>query len=367
MIADNPQSAIRNPQSAIRNPQSEIRNPQSAIRNLAVLGYGYWGPNQVRTFCELLGEARVVVCEPDPARRAAARERHPGVALAADPADLLADDTVGAVCLCTPAGQHAAQARAFLTAGRHVLVEKPLATNSRDGRELVELAEQRGLVLMAGHIFLFHPAVRTLRQLIQDGALGEVRYVTSVRSSLGPRVRDEVNVVWDYLIHDAYIVPHLLGREPAAVRADGGSWLRPGVADVVFATLDFGDGVLAHLQSSWYYPVKARRMVVVGSRRMAVWDEDAADRLVLYDRGYAPHDGVDGWGNVGLRLYDEGAQAVPLEATEPLRAECQHFLDCIATGQEPLSGGQQVVETLRLLEALGASLTQRGEWMESRS
>jgi UDP-2-acetamido-3-amino-2,3-dideoxy-glucuronate N-acetyltransferase len=173
-------------------------------------------------------------------------------------------------------------------------------------------------------------------------------------------VRDEVNVVWDYLIHDAYIVPHLLGRAPLAVRADGGSWLQPGVADVVFATLDFGDGTLAHLQSSWYYPVKARRMVIVGSQRMALWDEDADPKLTLYERGYAPHDGVDRWGNQGLRLYDDGAEGVPLETIEPLRAECQHFLECIANEEEPVASSRQAMETLRLLEAIDTSLAQRG-------
>jgi predicted dehydrogenase len=242
-----------------------------------------------------------------------------------------------------------------------VLVEKPLATSSAEGQALVELADRQGLVLMAGHVFLFHPAVSTLRQIIQDGELGEIRFVTSLRSSLGPRVRDEVNVVWDYLIHDAYIVPHLLGRAPLAVRADGGSWLQPGVADVVFATLDFGDGTLAHLQSSWYYPVKARRMVIVGSRRMALWDEDADPKLTLYDRGYAPHDGVDRWGNQGLRLYDDGAQPVLLEAGESLRAECEYFLECIASGQEPVASGRQAVETLRLLEATDRSLLNHGD------
>ena len=330
------------------------------MNRLAVLGYGYWGPNQVRTWCQLLGEERVVVCEPDPARRAAAGERHPGVGLLAQAADLLADDRVEAVSLCTPAGLHAEQARRFLEAGRHVLVEKPLATTSREGQALAELAERQGLVLMAGHLFLFHPAVRALRRLVADGELGEVRYVTAIRSSLGPRVRDEVSVVWDYLIHDAYIVPHLLGCAPRTVRTDGGSWLQPGVADAVFVALDFGEGALAHLQSSWYYPTKTRWMVVVGSRRMAVWDEDAEAKLMLYERGYAPHQGVDRWGNKGLRLYDDGGQAVPLETAEPLRVECQHFLECVAAGHAPLSSGRQAVDTLRVLEAIDGSLRAGG-------
>lgn len=331
---------------------------------LAILGYGYWGPNQVRNFCHILGEDRVVVCEPDPERRALARERHPGIELVAGPDALLDDKDIGAVSLCTPAGQHFAQARRFLEAGRHVLVEKPLATTSQEGQALADLAAARGLVLMAGHIFLFHPAVRALRRLIAEGELGDVRFVTGVRASLGPRVRDEVNVVWDYLIHDAYIVPHLLGRAPRSVRADGGSWLQPGVADAVFCTLDFGSGTVAHLQSSWYYPLKARRLVVVGSRRMAVWDADAEAELMLYERGYAPFEGVDRWGNRHLRLYDEGGAPVPLEPAEPLRAECQHFLDCIATGQEPVAGGEHAVQALRLLEAVDDSLAQRGARVE---
>lgn len=332
---------------------------------VAVFGYGYWGPNQVRTFCQLLGEERVVLCEPDSARRAVAAERFPALGLAADMAGVLADPAIDAASLCTPAGMHAEQARALLLARRHVLVEKPLATDAAAGGELAELAAHRGLVLMAGHIFLFHPAVRTLRRLIAEGELGEIRYVTSIRSSLGPRVRDEVNIVWDYLIHDAYIVPHLLGRSPRAVRADGGSWLQPGVADVAFAGLEFDGGTLAHLQSSWYYPTKTRRMVIVGSRRMAVWDEDGDPKLALYDRGYAADAGTDRWGNKGLRLYDDGAQPVALVAAEPLRLECEHFLHSIATGQAPTCGGARpAVETLRVLEAIDASLASGGARIE---
>jgi UDP-2-acetamido-3-amino-2,3-dideoxy-glucuronate N-acetyltransferase len=331
-----------------------------AIQRLAVLGYGYWGPNQVRSFCQLLGEERMVVCEPNPARQAVARERHPRVGIVAEIAQVLADASIGAVSLCTPAGQHAAQAHRFLESGRHVLVEKPLATTSVEGQALVDLAGRQGLTLMAGHIFLFHPAVRALRQLIVDGDLGEVRFITGIRSSLGPRVRDEVNVVWDYLIHDCYIVPYLVGHPPLAVRADGGSWLQPGIPDAVFARLDFGDGQLAHLQSSWYYPFKARRMVVVGSRRMAVWDEDAQDKLTLYERGYAPYEGVDRWGNRGLCLYDEGARPIPLETAEPLRLECEHFLACIVNGQQPVANGGNAAGTLRMLEAIDASLADGG-------
>jgi len=327
---------------------------------VAVFGYGYWGPNQVRTFCQLLGEERVVLCEPDPARRAAAVERFPKLGLAADMAEVLADPSIAAASLCTPAGMHAEQARALLLAGRHVLVEKPLATDAASGLELATMASQRGMVLMVGHIFLFHPVVRALRKRIADGELGEIRYVASTRSSLGPRVRDEVNIVWDYLIHDAYIVPHLLGRSPRAARADGGSWLHPGIADVAFASLEFDDGELAHLQSSWYYPTKTRRMVIVGSRRMAVWDEDAEIKLALYERGYAVEAGVDRWGNRGLRLFDEGMQPVSLEAAEPLRLECQHFLECIGSGQEPIAGAKAAVDTLRLLEAIDASLASGG-------
>jgi predicted dehydrogenase len=327
---------------------------------VAVFGYGYWGPNHVRAFAQLLGEDRVVLCEPDAARRNAATERFPRLETVKTMEQVLDDPRVGAASLCTPAGMHAEQATKLLLAGRHILVEKPLATNSAEGAELADLATRQSLVLMAGHIFLFHPAVRELRRLIGDGELGEIRYVTSIRSSLGPRVRDEVNIVWDYLIHDAYIVPHLLGRQPQTVRADGGSWLRPGIADAASATLAFEDGAVAHLQSSWYYPTKTRRMAVVGSRRMAIWDEDADSKLTLYDRGYAPISGTDPWGNKNLRLYDDGAQPIALQAEEPLRLECQHFLDCIASGDEPLAGANRAVETLRLLEAIDASMAKSG-------
>jgi predicted dehydrogenase len=338
-----------------------------AAPRVAVLGYGYWGPNQVRAFCDLLGEDKVVVCDPDPARLALARARHPGAAFVADLADLPATQRLDAVSLCTPAGLHAKQAAGFLAQDCHVLVEKPLATSSRDARAMVALAAARGRVLMVGHVFLFHPAVRALRRLIQSGELGDIRFVTSLRASLGPRVRSEVNVVWDYLIHDAYIVPYLLDAAPISVRAEGGSWLQPGVADAAFATLAFDGGVLASLQSSWYFPVKARRMVIVGSRRMAVWDEDAEQKLTLHDRGYAQHEGVDQLGNRGLRLYDQGVQAVPLDNTEPLKEECRSFLQRVAGRHDGVASGASAVRTLKVLEAIDRSMRQRGSRVLLRS
>jgi predicted dehydrogenase len=329
------------------------------MTKVAVLGCGYWGPNLVRNFVQLLGPEGVVCYDTDPARLALAAERHPGVGLAADLEDVLADVSVTGVCLCTPAATHYAITRKCLDHGKHVLVEKPLALDPAEAQALTSLAKERGLALMVGHVFLYSPSVRRLRDLVQQGELGDIRYIYSIRASLGPRVREDVNVVWDYLIHDAYIVPYVLGRGPSQVRASGGAYLRAGLTDVVFATLYWDDGLVANCTASWYDPVKTRRMVVVGSSRMAIYDEEAPHKLTIYNRGYAPHEGCDKFGNRDLRLYDDGYYYPELDMAEPLRLECQSFLAAMQEGA--VGDTMDGVEVVRLLEAVDRSLRAGGE------
>lgn len=327
---------------------------------VAVIGVGYWGPKLARTLAALPECGPLTCCDADPQRLEPLAVELPQAALATSAEAVLADPAVEAVVIATPAASHFDMVQRALIAGKHVLVEKPLATDSPCAARLVQMAEARGLVLAAGHVYLYHPAVEALARLLGEGVLGEVRYLSGLRASLGPRAREDVDVVWDYLIHDVYVLQYLLGRRPTAVRATGRAYLRPGLADVVFAELRYGPDMIAHCQASWYYPEKARRLVVVGSRRMAVLDEAAEHPLLVHDRGYAPLDGTDEHGNRGLRLYDGVATAPRLEKGQPLERECRDFLRAVRGSGRPRSDGRSALAVIRVLEALEASLTADG-------
>lgn len=328
---------------------------------IAVVGYGYWGPNVVRSLCQLVAAADVVVCDSRPESLSRAASERTGVALCDDWRRLLSDDGIDAFYLCTPAGSHYALARQALAAGKHLLIEKPFTTSAEEAADLFREARRRGLVLMAGHLYLHAPAVRSLKEMIDDGGLGELRYVYSQRTSLGPRAREDVSVIWDYFAHDAYLIPHLTGRSPLSIAACGESCLRPGIADVVFAVMRFPGPLSASCQASWYDPLKVRRLCVVGSRKMAVYDDcDPMTPLVVYDRGYAPIDGVDAFGNSGLERYDRGAEAVAVSGELPLLAQCRAFLGSIDSGSSIEQHEAAVLATTALLEATERSLKDGG-------
>lgn len=324
---------------------------------VAVVGYGYWGPNVARSLAKLVGPKSVLVCERQPDRLAQAARDLPEAEQTADWADALRRPDVEAIALCTPAAMHFDLAMDALAAGKHLLVEKPIVTSTKEAQTLADEAERRGRTLMAGHVFRYLPAFHTLRSLITDGTLGELRYLHSDRTSLGPRAREDVTVVWDYLIHDVYLLPWLVGRPVSSVRALGGRYLRPDIEDVVFAHWDFGGGVIASSRASWYDPEKVRRLVVVGSSGMAVLDDLQPDaRLTLFRRGYVPYDGTDDFGNQGLRLFDDGGETVPTSDEQPLVAECRAFLTAINKGQALPQGRDEIVATTAVCETVERSL-----------
>jgi len=328
---------------------------------VVVVGYGYWGPNVVRSLWRLLPPGDVVVCDSRPESLERAEREHPEIVTTAGWRQVLEDGGIEAVYLCTPAGSHYPMAREALAAGKHLLIEKPFTTSGLQARELFQEARRQGRVLMAGHLFLHSPAVRALKGLIDAGELGELRYLYSRRTSLGPRAREEVSVVWDYLAHDAYIFPYLVGGLPLAVSAHGGDYLRPGIADVVFATMRFPGPVIASCQASWYDPRKVRDLCVVGSRKMAVYDDtDQETPLVLYDCGYEPQEGVDSFGNWGLQRYDRGARVIPVAGDQPLLAQCRAFLEAVTAGRAPPEEEASVLGAIAALEAVEISLKDGG-------
>ena len=322
---------------------------------LAVIGCGYWGPQHIRNL-QATGRAEVVLAADRSADRLAhVRATYPDVRTTSDVDDAF-DPEIDAVVIATPAGTHFRLACAALAAGKHVLVEKPITTSAAEARELIALAHARNRVLMAGHTFMYHPAVRALAELVHSGALGRIYYVNTTRVNLGLH-RKDVDVLWDLAAHDISILRHLLGADPAVGAVYGAGFHDPDIAEVAYAELRYPDGVLANLHVSWLDPVKIRRMTVVGSRKMAVWDDvEPHDKLRIHDKGIdrAPYYDDFGQWQVAYRYGDVHIPTIPW--VEPLRAEVEHFLDCIETGAPPLTGGEDGLAVVETLERCSAAL-----------
>jgi len=318
--------------------------------DVAVVGHGHWGKNLARNFAEL-GVLRLV-CDDNPLAEANVRAKYPELAFCRGYSEVLSNASIRAVVLATPAAVHFDMARRALQAGKDVFVEKPLALSSAEGLELVELAEKHKRVLMVGHILQFHPAVRKLKELILAGALGRLQYVYSNRLNIG-KIRTEENILWSFAPHDISVMLGLLNNEePESVTCEGGYYLSNRVADVTLSQFTFASGVRAHIFVSWLHPFKEQRLVVVGSGKMAVFDDTASDKLVLY-----PHR-VE-WKDHVPNAVKADAEPVALEAAEPLQNECRHFLDCIASRKDPLTDGREGLRVLRLLNACQESLQER--------
>ncbi len=317
--------------------------------HIAVIGSGYWGRNLVRNFNQL--GALHTVCDENPLVEAEIVEKYPKVLFRRDYADVLADPAVDAVALATPAGLHFDMAQRALEAGKDVYVEKPLALCAEDGQKLIDLAARERRILMVGHILLYHPAVRKLKELIAAGTLGRINYVYSNRLNMG-KIRTEENILWSFAPHDISVVLSLLGEEPVSVTCEGGHYLSNSVADVTLSQMTFASGVRAHIFVSWLHPFKEQRLGVVGSDKMAVFDDTAADKLVLY-----PHR-VE-WKDRVPNAVKAEAEPVALDSTEPLRTECQHFLDCLTSRRAPLTDGREGLRVLRVLSACQQALVSR--------
>jgi predicted dehydrogenase len=317
---------------------------------VAVIGCGYWGKNLVRNFHQL-GVLRIV-CDLTAQGRAAASVIAPDAQIF-DALDAAATDpTIDGVVIATPAETHHAIARQMLEAGKDVFVEKPLALTYEQGSDLVRLARQRQRILMVGHVLEYHPAIVQLRQMIEQGELGKVRYIYSNRLSLG-KVRREENILWSFAPHDVAVILRLMGGLPFQVIACGGSYVQPNIADVTVTNLLFDNGVRAHIHVSWLHPFKEQRLVVIGSKKMASFD-DVAKKLVLYDQRVDVREGEP------VPVKGEGEE-VAFSADEPLRLECQAFLQAMATRQPPITDGESGLRVLKVLQAAQRSLVMNGE------
>lgn len=330
------------------------------VLSIGVVGLGYWGPNLARNFSLSPGARVTGLCDLDTGRLENVRALCPDSLRFTSFTEMLSDVSLDAVVIATPVRQHFPLARAALIAGKHVLVEKPLAASVAECEELIELAAARGLTLMVGHTFLYSTPVELMAELIRSGELGEIRYINSQRLNLGLFQKD-INVVWDLAPHDLSILLHLLGRQPVWLNCQGHGHITPGVEDVANLSLSFAGGQFATIQNSWLEPRKVRQMTIVGSRKMVVYDDIAPiEKIRIYDVRVErpPHYGSFGEFHYA---YHYGDSYIPRMAqSEPLRRMCEHFLASILTGERPLSCGERGLEVVRILEACTRSLRANG-------
>ena len=324
--------------------------------NVGVVGLGYWGPNIARNFARVAN--LTWCCDLSQENRDRFAAQYPQTRFTAELDELLADPAVDAVAVATSVPSHHAVGLAAIAAGKHVFIEKPLAASVAQARELVEAAERAGRTLMVGHLLLFHPGLRAVKELITSGELGKVYYLYGNRQNLG-KVRADENALWSLGAHDVAVLLDLVGERPLEAWARGECYVRPGVEDVVFGYLKFPSGVIAHLHLSWLDPHKMRRLTVVGSEKMAVFDDMETDRkLTVYDKGVTPSR-TDTYGeNVGIRYGGITIPAIP--TSEPLRIECQEFVDAIAEGRAPIASGRDGLAVVEVLDAMQRSLEAGG-------
>jgi predicted dehydrogenase len=326
---------------------------QASPVRAGVVGLGYWGPNIARNLAAIPDCELTWCCDSSREAREAVARRFPWVRLSAEIDDLLSDPELDAIALATPVATHAELAVRVLEAGKHCFVEKPLAQSVADAERVTTAAAAGGRLLMVGHLLEYHPGVRKLKQLTDSGELGErIYYIYGNRLNLG-KLRADENALWSLGAHDVSVLLHLAGEEPHEVMARGESYVRQGVEDVVFCFLRFPSGLSAHLHLSWLDPHKERRFTVVGSSRMATFDDMALEgKVTIYDKGF--DEDARGYGEYITR---SGDIFIPRIANaEPLRAECEHFVECVATGRRPRSDGESGLRVVRVLEELQRSL-----------
>ncbi len=328
--------------------------------SIGVIGCGHWGPNHIRVFSEL-GDCDVVACaDLSTDRLARVKQRFPQIATTTDHHDLLENDDIDAVIICTPTATHAAIAKECLQAGKHVLVEKPICTNPANALDLGKLAERLNLILMVGHVFLFNNGIRKLRDLIATETLGRVHYLDAVRTNLGP-IRGDVNALYDLATHDISIFNFLLDAKPVRVSATGRCITQQNIEDVCFATLEYPDGTLGHIHVSWLNPRKVRTLTVIGDRKMAHWDDvNPFDTLRIFDKGVAEEPYYDSYGEFQYLLRSGDVHIPAFHRVEPLVNQATAFRDSILSGKSLGPDYLDGVSVAQVLEAACQSMRENG-------
>ena len=327
---------------------------------LAVIGYGYWGPNLVRNFSQTSGIQVLAVCDQSPSRLVAAQKLQPSLRTCSDIDSVLDDPLINAVAIATPVSSHFPLASRALQAGKHVFVEKPFTATVGEGEQLIALAEKKGLTLMVDHTFIYTSAVRKISELITSGALGQLYYYDSVRINLG-LFQSDVSVVWDLAVHDLSIMDYLLEKSPVSVAATGIAHIPGRPVNMAYITCMFDDNLIAHLHVNWLAPVKVRQTLIGGSEKMVVFDDvDMSAKVKVYDKGIIVEENESSryQRHVGYRTGDMWAPR--LDNVEALLVEAHHFVECIETGTPPLSDGHAGLRVVKILEAATQSMAQHG-------
>jgi len=331
------------------------------VLRVGVVGCGYWGPNLIRNFSNLKS-AKVIACSDlSEDRLNHMRLLYPAIRTTTSYRDLISDSGIDAMVIATPVSSHYPIAREALEAGKHVFVEKPLAQSVTEGLALVDLAREKARILMVGHTFVFTAAVNKIKDLIWSKELGDIYYIASSRVNLGI-FQDDINVVWDLAPHDISIMNYILNSRPVSVSAIGQSYIRPGIEDVAFLLLRYPQSTIANIHVSWLNPNKIRSTTVVGSKKMLVYDDiSSLEKIRIYDKGVTVTPHYDTFGEFQLS-YRYGDISIPrLDDAEPLKIECQHFVDCIEKGATPRSGGKHGYEVLLALDAADRSMREHGK------
>ncbi len=333
--------------------------------NVAIIGVGYWGPNIARNLAAIDRCRLTVICDQDTAQAEAIRQRHaPEARVVSDIADVVGAADVDAVVLSTPILTHFPIGMRVLEAGKHLFVEKPLAASVHDCQVLIEAAARRNLVLMVGHVFEYNEAVRWIKDYIAAGELGRLFYISGQRLNLG-RVQKDVDSLWSFAPHDISIVNYWLGTTAESVSATGYSYLTKGVRDVSFLSITYPDDIGVHLHMSWLDPRKVRQITLIGSKTMLVYDDVNVDaKVMIYDKGIADLDDYlstpESFAEFKFRLRTGDVRIPYIRFSEPLAVECRHFVDCVISGQRPLTDGHNGLAVVRVLEAAQVSLTDNG-------
>src|SRR5210317_2065009 len=336
----------------IPSPITPNKSPGAESPAVAIIGGGYWGKNLVRNFYNL--DALKLVCDKNETILSNYKDQYKGIETCLALTDVLTSKEIQGVVIATPAETHFNIARESLLAGKHVYVEKPLVLREEEGLELIDLAMKNHRVLMVGHLLQYHPVFIRLKELVHSGELGRINYIYSHRLNLG-KIRREENILWSFAPHDISMILALADENPESVITTGGNYLHQKIADVTITHMEFPSGLRAHIFVSWLHPFKEQKLVVVGDKKMAVFDDTLPweDKLLLY-----PHE--INWENNMPVPTKADPERVDIDQEEPLRQECQHFLDCITNGTNPLTDGDEGLRVLRILNASQASLNDNG-------
>ena len=327
---------------------------------VAVVGCGYWGPNLIRNFNSLDGCQLKIVCDTSDQRLTHIKKLYPEVDTQKDFDELLKNSSVDALAIATPVRFHYKMAKASLLAGKHTFIEKPMATSSAQCEELVEIAQSKKLTLMVGHTFLYSEVVRKIKKIVDSGDIGEIRYISARRLNLGLFQKD-INVTWDLAPHDIAIILYIMQEEPVSVNCRGEAHVTPNIEDVTMLCLNFKNRRSALVQSSWLDPRKIREMTIVGSKRMIVYDDVATlEKIKVFDARVERPPHYDTFAEFHYSYHYGDVYAPYVKQEEPLKVQCQHWIDCIRDGKTPLTSGVKGMQVVRILEAASASLKQGG-------